>query len=161
MKKIVMITALMSLGLTSPAFAHGNEEHAGGKEQHEGHAAALGEPGDPAKVTRTIDVGMSDLMRFSPARISVKRGETIRFVLNNDGKIRHEMVLGEIKELKKHAELMRKFPEMEHSDPNMVTVDPAKTGELVWHFTKAGTFTFACLQPGHFEAGMKGKIVVR
>jgi uncharacterized cupredoxin-like copper-binding protein len=90
----------------------------------------------------------------------VKRGETIRFVARNTGKEKHEMVLGTIEELKKHAELMRKFPEMEHADPNQVTVDPGKTGELVWQFTKAGTFDFACLVPGHFEAGMFGKVRV-
>jgi uncharacterized cupredoxin-like copper-binding protein len=113
------------------------------------------------KISRTIDVEMSDAMRFSPADIKVKRGETIKFVLKNKGKVKHEMVLGSIDELKEHAALMQKFPEMEHADPNMVSVDPGQTGELVWQFTKAGTFDFACLQPGHFEAGMVGKVAVR
>jgi uncharacterized cupredoxin-like copper-binding protein len=101
---------------------------------------------------------MTDAMRFKPATIKVKRGETIRFLARNTGKVKHEMVLGTIGELKKHAELMRKFPEMEHADPNQVSVGPGKTGELIWQFTRAGTFDFACLQPGHFEAGMVGKI---
>lgn len=126
-----------------------------------GHAAALGKPGDPAKVTRMVEVGMSDAMRFSPDRIEIKRGETIRFVVKNDGSLRHEMVLGTMHELKRHAELMRKHPEMEHDDPNAVAVDPGKTGELVWQFSRAGTFDFACLIPGHFEAGMIGKVVVK
>ena len=117
--------------------------------------------GNPRKISRTIDVEMSDTMRFSPADIKVKRGETIKFVLKNSGKLKHEMVLGSIKELKEHAALMQKFPEMEHADPNMVSVDPGNTGELVWQFTKAGTFDFACLQPGHFEAGMVGKVAVK
>ena len=104
---------------------------------------------------------MNDTMRYSPARIGVKRGETIRFVVKNSGQIKHEVVLGTVKELREHAALMRKFPEMEHADPNQLAVDPGKTGELLWQFTKPGTFDFACLQPGHYEAGMHGKIAVK
>ena len=99
-------------------------------------------------------------MRFSPASVSAKKGETIRFVLKNEGKLKHEMVLGTIAELKEHAALMVKFPQMEHADPNQASVEPGKTGELIWQFTKAGTFDFACLQAGHYEAGMKGQVVV-
>ena len=100
-------------------------------------------------------------MRYEPAQITVKRGETIKFVARNSGKLKHEMILGPIKELKAHAELMKKFPDMEHDEPNQLVVDPGKTGELVWQFTKAGTVEFACLQPGHFEAGMRGKVAVK
>jgi uncharacterized cupredoxin-like copper-binding protein len=124
------------------------------------HAAALGKPGDPKKVARTIKVSMSDEMRFQPSSITVKRNETIRFVVANNGKTKHEMVLGTMAELKKHAALMQKFPSMEHEDPNAVTVEPGKTGTLIWQFTRAGKFDFACLVPGHFEAGMIGRIEV-
>ena len=156
---IAAATAIMfSLNGT---FAHGDTDHAKKEHQHgNGHASSLGKPGDPKKVTRTIEVGMSDTMRFSPANIAVKGGETIRFVVRNDGKIKHEMVLGTIKELKAHAALMLKFPEMEHADPNQVAVEPGKTGEMIWQFTRAGNVDFACLQPGHYEAGMAGKIKV-
>ena len=136
------------------AFAHGDEDH-------HGHAAAYGVPGNPDKVSRTVDVSMDDTMRFNPSHISVKRGETIKFVVRNDGKVKHEMVLGNMKELKEHAALMQKFPEMEHADPNQLSVEPGKSGEMVWQFTRTGKFDFACLQPGHFEAGMKGSINVR
>ena len=104
---------------------------------------------------------MTDAMRFTPASITVKKGETVRFVVKNSGKLKHEMVLGTANELREHAELMKKFPEMEHEEPNQVVLDPGKEGELVWQFTKSGTFDFACLQPGHFDAGMRGKIAVR
>lgn len=127
----------------------------------EGHASSLGQSGNPAKVTRTVDVEMSDAMRYTPASIKVKRGETIRFRVKNTGRIKHEMVLGSLAELKEHAKTMIKFPEMEHDDPNAISVEPGKTGELVWRFTQAGKFDFACLVPGHFEAGMQGKIAVR
>ena len=140
-----------------PGMAHGKAVHAG----DEGHAQAVGEPGDPKKVSRAVRVVMSDDMKFTPASIAVKRGETIRFVLSNAGRIKHEMVLGTMVELKAHAEMMRKMPGMEHADPNMLTLAPGETGELIWRFTKAGSFDFACLEPGHFEAGMKGRISVK
>jgi uncharacterized cupredoxin-like copper-binding protein len=99
-------------------------------------------------------------MRFHSSLFTVKQGETIRFVAKNSGKVKHEMVLGTQKDLKEHAEQMKKNPEMEHAEPNMVTVDPGKTGEIIWQFTKAGKVDFACLQPGHFDAGMKGLVNV-
>ena len=145
---------LLAIGLTlaaSSTIAHGDEHH----------DAAYGKPGDPAKVSRTIEIDMSDAMRFTPATIPARKGETIRFVVKNSGRVKHEMVLGSIKELKEHAALMLKFPEMEHADPNQLSVDPGKTGEMIWQFTKAGAFDFACLQPGHFEAGMRGKVAVK
>jgi len=160
-RRIIAYALVVSLVSATGAMAHGDGNH-GKKEDHHahGHAAAFGNPGDPAKVTRDVAVEMSDAMRFRPDRIEVKRGETIRFIVRNTGKMKHEMVLGTIKELKEHARMMRKFPEMKHGDPNQVSVEPGMTGELVWHFTKAGTFDFACLVPGHSEAGMVGKLRV-
>jgi uncharacterized cupredoxin-like copper-binding protein len=163
MIKRILIAAAIAVSLVSATGVPAHEDKKPVKKadrQADGHAAALGKPGDPAKVTRDVEVEMDDTMRFRPASIRVKRGETIRFIVRNTGKLKHEMVLGTIGELKKHAELMRKFPEMEHEDPNQVSVDPGKTGELVWQFTKTGTFDFACLVPGHFEAGMVGKVRV-
>ena len=124
----------------------------------------MGEPGDPkARGIRTIEIAMNDRMRFQPAVVTAKRGETVRFVVKNTGDQKHELVLGTPKELIEHAKVMEKFPEMEHDDPNAVSVEPGKTGTLVWKFTKAGEWDigFGCLIPGHFDAGMKGRIVVR
>lgn len=154
MQLISPIAALLFLFCSASALAHG-EHH------REGHPATLGQPGDSSAVTRTIEVNMSDAMRFTPADISVKKGETIRFLVNNSGQVKHEMVLGSLRELRAHAALMKKFPEMEHADPNQLGVDPGKTGELIWKFTIPGTYNFACLQPGHYEAGMHGKIAVK
>jgi uncharacterized cupredoxin-like copper-binding protein len=146
-----------------PAAAHGPEKHEpkAAAKPLEAHGEALGEPGDPKARARTIAVIMNDEMRFSPARFIVARNETIRFEVKNVGQLKHEMVLGTLQELKEHAELMQKFPEMEHEDPNAVSVEPGKTGVLLWKFTKAGEFDFACLAPGHFESNMKGKITVK
>jgi uncharacterized cupredoxin-like copper-binding protein len=137
--------------------------HAAAAQGHAGHAAhdkAFGRKGDPKKVSRTIELDMSDAMRFSPAELVVKQGETVRFRLKNSGKVMHEMVLGTMQELKEHAEAMRQHPGMHHAEANMVHVSPGKTGTLVWQFANAGEFHYACLVPGHFEAGMVGKLTV-
>jgi len=147
------LAGLAMIATSTGALAAGS--HAGG---HSGDA--IGKPGVAAKVTRTVQVDMTDNMRFNMAEITAKQGETIRFVIKNSGKIKHEMVLGTAKELKDHYEEMKKNPEMEHAEPNMVTLAPGKTGEIIWQFTKAGKVDFACLQPGHYDAGMKGLINV-
>ncbi|MFZ6770857.1 cupredoxin domain-containing protein [Undibacterium sp. Di26W] len=129
----------------------------------DGHAHdedAIGKPGIASAVTRTVNIDMSDSMRFTPASIQAKQGETIRFVIKNSGKLKHEFVLGSEKELKEHYQVMKKNPEMEHSDPNMVTLAADQAGEVLWQFSKAGKIDFACLQPGHYDAGMKGKVQV-
>lgn len=122
---------------------------------------AFGREGNPDKTTRTINIDMNDQMRFAPAVIAVKRGETVRFLVKNSGKLMHELVLGTMQELKEHAALMKKFPDMTHDEPHMAHVKPGATERLVWQFTKAGEFYYGCLMPGHFEAGMVGKLVVR
>ena len=137
---------------------------AGASGNHPGEhsdANAIGQLGKPENVNRTITITMFDSMRYSPATISVKQGETIRFVVKNSGKIKHEMVLGTEKELQEHYEVMKKNPEMEHEDDNMITVQPGKSGELIWRFTKTGKVGFACLMPGHYDAGMKGVVTVK
>lgn len=155
MKLNYFIAVLSIIAFASMAGASG--DHAGGH----GSGDVIGQAGNPEKVTRTISIDMSDAMRFTPATITVKQGETIRFIVRNSGDIPHEMVLGTEKDLMEHYEAMKKHPEMEHEDDNMVTVQPGKTGEIIWHFTKAGTVSFACLLPGHYEAGMKGAVKVK
>jgi uncharacterized cupredoxin-like copper-binding protein len=155
---------IAALVITSGAFAHGNDDHAAKPRKFDARKVEdtpFGREGDPAKSARTIRVVMSDAMRFTPADITVKRGETVKLVATNKGQVLHEMVLGTSDELKKHAEMMKKFPGMEHDEPHMAHVKPGKSGEIVWQFTTAGEFQFACLIPGHFEAGMVGKVTVK
>lgn len=76
--------------------------------------------------------------------------------MKNSGAVKHELVIGTPQALKEHYAMMLKMPGMEHAEANMVTVAPGKTGEVVWRFTKTGKVDFACLQPGHYDAGMKG-----
>ncbi|PZP61468.1 MAG: hypothetical protein DI604_30110, partial [Delftia acidovorans] len=110
--------------------------------------------------TRTINIDMAVTMRFTPSSIQVKQGETVLFMVKNTGQGKHELSLGTEKELLEHLEQMRKFPDMEHEEPGKVTLAPGKQGEIVWQFTKAGTVNFACLIPGHYEAGMRGVVQV-
>jgi len=160
-----VLTLLVMLAM--PGFAaYGDEKHIAqtkpqAVDKASGqHAAALGKPASISAATRTVEFDMDDNMRFKPERIEVRQGETIRFVVRNQGQVKHEFVLGTQAELKKHAAIMAKFPQMEHDDPNAVSVEPGKTAEFAWTFAKTGSFDFACLVPGHFEAGMRGKIIV-
>ena len=154
---LAKVMALMTIALSSAAFAGGN--HAGG-HGHGDEETAIGKPGVAAKVNRTITIEMNDSMRYSPADLQVKQGETIRFVVKNVGKVKHELSLGTQKDLMEHLEQMKKFPDMEHDEPNKITLAPGKQGEIIWQFTKAGPVNFACLMPGHYEAGMKGVVRV-
>jgi len=158
--RLALAAALAAL--PAAALAHG-EAHAPDKAAAAQPMVetAFGRTGDAKKAVRTVRVDMSDAMRFTPGSIEVKRGENVRFVVRNTGKVMHEMVIGTMQALKEHAELMKKHPGMEHDEPYMAHVAPGKTAEIVWQFTRAGEFHYGCLVPGHLEAGMVGRIVVR
>lgn len=131
---------------------------------HEGEHFSAGEPGDAKKPARVIEVSIQEhgkKMTYIPARIEVRKGEQIKFVITNEGIYNHEFMLATVAENRKHGLLMKKYPDMEHADPNAITVPPYVVAELLWHFTKAGEFEYACLIPGHYEAGMHGTIVVK
>jgi uncharacterized cupredoxin-like copper-binding protein len=117
--------------------------------------------GNSKEVTRTIAISMSDDMKFKPEMIDVKLGETIKFIIKNNGKLMHEMVIGTKPVLDKHAEMMVKHPSMEHDEPYMAHVSPGKSAEIIWKFNRPGKFDFACLIAGHYQAGMVGKIEVK
>ena len=155
---LLALTAALLLGPQAQAHtAHGGSKaNAAQAEQKD-----WGIAGDPKRVVRTIEIRMGDDMRFAPARLEVKLGETLRLVALNRGRVMHEIVIGTPQELRAHAELMRKHPNMEHDEPYMAHVSPGKKGQIVWTFNRAGELEFACLIPGHFEAGMIGRIVVR
>ena len=179
MKKTISILLLGAL----PVLALASGDHAGGHAgdhgmnnghemehqqgshdmdgmSHDSHEAAAGRPGDAANVSRTILVAMEDSMRFTPDQLNFKAGETVRFAVTNNGKIRHEMVIGSVDELKEHAEMMRTDPTMQHAESNMISLAPGQQGDVIWQFDNTGSFDFACLVPGHLEAGMTGKIEV-
>ncbi len=166
MKKTLSVLMLSLLpGLAMAAGEHGGHDMA---NMHQGHDMAamqqdmhgVGRPGSSAEVSRTIEVAMSDDMRFSPSQIQVNAGETVRLFIKNSGKLAHELVIGNLESLQEHAEMMRQMPDMKHAEPNMISLQPGQKGGLIWTFEQAGTVDFACLIPGHMEAGMKGQVRV-
>jgi uncharacterized cupredoxin-like copper-binding protein len=160
-RAMLFLPAAIALGLTAEARADAPHGFA---LIHDSGAHSAGEPGDPKKPARIVHVVMREAdgkMMFVPNRVEVRRGEQIRFVLRNAGELEHEFVLATKEENAKHAEEMRKNPDMEHDDPNMAKVAAKKSGEIVWRFTKSGTFEYGCLIPGHYEAGMFGTVVVK
>jgi len=138
--------------------------------QHEGHGAhehadehgpsAAGQPGDQSQVDRTVDVTAYDTMSYKPDSLTVQPGETIRFVVTNAGKIRHEFVIGTPEEQREHDQMMQQMPNMVHEDPNSLTLDPGETKTVVWQYSNPGVVEFACHVPGHYPAGMVGKVQV-
>ncbi len=172
-QKRMVVAAVMGLSVVASGalFASGSSDH--GHEESHGHNDDHGhneqefehtmtEFGmyDPAmKATRSIEIGMRE-MQFTPDVIKVKKGDVIKFVHNNTGQLMHEFVLGTPSSLNEHAELMKKFPTMEHSEPYMTHVKPGEQGSIMWQFSEEGTYAFGCLIPGHYDAGMKGSIVV-
>jgi uncharacterized cupredoxin-like copper-binding protein len=160
-RNIVQAAALLSVTVTTTNLAHAGPGHdkpkssVVKKEQKD-----WGIAGDAKLAKRTIAVGMADNMRFTPDKLDIKLGETIRFQARNDGKVMHEFVIGTKEQNDKHAELMIKFPKMEHDEPYMAHVAPGKVAEIVWTFNRPGSFDFACLIAGHYQAGMIGKITV-
>lgn len=156
-----IIAVVGKLGMTVPAMhSHGEEDHAHqGLYSTESQETAFGRAVDPGTARRTVRVVMTEFS-FQPAEITVHQGDVVRFIAINRGQVAHEMVLGTLDDLKEHAELMRTTPEMEHAAANMAQVAPGKSGPIDWQFTKAGEFYYGCLVPGHFEAGMVGRVTV-
>ncbi|KOF17279.1 copper oxidase [Ensifer adhaerens] len=152
------IFGMLIAALGSPALASGS--HAGGH----GEAMAVGEPGVKAKATQTIRVTMKETddgkMIFTPSTFKVRKGQTVRFAIQNAGELDHEFVLDQEDKIMEHKAVMEKFPDMEHDDPNAIRLAAGKSGEIIWKFTNDGTFKIACLVPGHYDAGMHGDVSV-
>ncbi|MBL8308801.1 MAG: cupredoxin family protein [Burkholderiales bacterium] len=158
---LLVSAVFLATALPTYVYAHGNEDHDNKKVQPvKKEQKDWGIAGDAKAVKRTVTLSMTDNMRFTPDFVEVKQGETVKFVVKNSGNVLHELVIGTKKELDEHAALMMKFPNMEHDEPYMAHVSAGKTGEIIWHFNRAGDFDFACLIAGHYQAGMVGKIKV-
>src|SRR5438105_15899538 len=92
-KSLFAPSILIAMGVAlavSGATAHGDEHH----HDH----AAFGQPGNPAKVSRSVAIDMNDTMRYNPDRISGKRGATIRFGHKNLAQVKHELESGTVDE---------------------------------------------------------------
>lgn len=178
MRKLLIATAILAL-ISGAAFAGG--EHGGGhgndvkKEEGQGHAGgtdganhhddmAIGKTGDEAAISKTINIVMLEKddgsMVFEPASIDVKKGETVRLSFTNKGDAEHEFVMDQHQAILDHKVAMEKWPNMEHADPNAIRLESGASGEIIWAFSNNGAFEFACLIPGHYEAGMRGDLTV-
>ena len=159
----ILISAFSHLMFVGSAAADGaHHSHAKKKvDYNDVEEHVFGRASDPDKAVVTIEVEMADTFRFEPSAVEVRRGDTVRFIVKNKGQMMHEMVLGTEQSLAEHAELMKKFPGMEHDEPHMAHIGPGKKSSMGWQFTQAGEFRFGCLIPGHFDAGMVGTIIVR
>lgn len=140
-----------------------------------GHGFAFGKPAPAEQATRTVEVTLGD-MYFEPRNLEVKAGETVRFVVLNKGQVAHEFNLGDAAMHAEHQKEMVAMAGMDHSamghgsmdhgsmggmkhdDPNMVMVQPGQRGELTWTFSQSAPIEFACNVPGHYQAGMVGKL---
>ncbi len=161
--KTTLASALFSVMCfsTQLAFASGSHDHSHDDDvEFDATETEFGSFDPDMKASKTIEVGMSDDMKFTPNVIKVKKGEVLKFKHTNNGNIMHEFVLGTADTLDEHAEMMKKFPNMEHEEPYMIHVAPGKSGDMMWRFDKAGEFAFGCLIPGHYDAGMKGIVIV-
>lgn len=154
--KFFPLAALLSVGMVFNVAAdsahHAHAEHSmTGHQQHGSHSAV-----------RAVEITMDDSMRFTPQTIEARQGETILLKVVNVGEIPHELVIGPKHELLEHAKQMRENTDMHHHhSDNAITLNAGESGELLWTFKRSGTLDFACLIPGHFEAGMKGAALVK
>jgi uncharacterized cupredoxin-like copper-binding protein len=180
---VVAILALsVSPGIYAAGQHSGGHGHSSGGHGH-GVGAAIGEPGKASEVSRTIEIVKID-NRFTPEKVAVKKGQTVRFKITNKGEFVHEFNIGTATMHKAHQKEMMmmfehgvleadkinydrmkmKMPDgrtMEHNDPNSVLLEPKKSAEVVWKFSTDATLEFACNLPGHYESGMMGPIRIQ
>ena len=169
MKKRSLLLGLSLMTAVSPVSllagpGHGNEEHSEGFFTRiknavfgsYGEQLPFGRVGKSSEASKKVAIELNDQFRFSPEVIPVAVGETLQLDFKNTGQMRHEWVIGTPFEISEHLELMRRFPDMEHDEPHNVHVDPGQSRTLVWQFNREGRFEYACLLPGHYEAGMRG-----
>lgn len=163
--KVILVALCNICAISAPAFAHedSHQQHSATSAPHADNSVAqpFGVAGQAAAVQRTITLRMSDDMRFTPDHITVKQGETLRLRVENHGQTLHELVLGTPASLAAHQAMMQRNPHMVHNAPYMAHVAASQAGELIWQFNQVGEFAFACLLPGHYEAGMHGTISVQ
>ena len=155
MRFVFALAVLSALATTATPAAPGMQQ----MQQH-APATAFGNPGNAKDVTRVIDLSLRDTMTIVPDRLRIRQGQTVRLRITNAGKMPHELVLGTHQEILEHWNMMRTMPTMQHAEANAVQVAPGATAEIIWRFSKPGSFLYACLIPLHWEAGMQGTITV-
>ncbi|UMA67371.1 cupredoxin family protein (plasmid) [Roseivivax marinus] len=158
-----MKTGLITLAMAiAPFVAHAAGTHSGGHGHDE---MALGKPAE-SEPSRTVEVIMKEdydgenIYIFDKDKLTFAAGETVRLHIVNAGEEVHEFVMDTAEANAEHKAMMAKFPEMEHDDPNAVRLNPGEEADIVWTYGEQGTYEFACLLPGHYEAGMHGPLII-
>lgn len=158
-----LMTVLSGMAIAPAVWAHGDEHiDPNMKVDHpiEARETDFGRQGMTREVTRTIDISMGDMLRMIPDNLEIAQGETVRLRIRNDGTASHVFVLGTRAEIARRADLLMKNPGTEYADASAISAAPGKTSEIIWQFTKPGTFLYACVIPGHWEMGMQGMVTV-
>jgi uncharacterized cupredoxin-like copper-binding protein len=141
----------------SPTDTGGHGGHASGGEAPKG----IGTPGDPASADRVVEIRMTDQLTFDPASLDVTQGETVKFIVTNEGQAPHEFVLGKQAYQEDHAKEMGGSGASLAPDTDYgVGLVPGEQGELTWTFSEAGSVLYGCHVAGHYDAGMVGTITV-
>lgn len=161
----LVLTACGSGGSETPLdqTATGSGDHGAMGEGEPGDMAmaGIGEPADAADADRTIEVATLDTMAYDPSTIAVEAGEATTFSVTNAGDAVHEFTLGDEAMQEAHEEEMADMGAgMAHDEPNSISLQPGETRELTWRFGDAGTVIYACHEPGHYTAGMRGEVTV-
>jgi len=177
---LALAAAAYLASASTPALAAGNHGRHGQGSGHHGAAAGIGQPGKADEATRTITVTMHD-NRYEPESLTIQEGETVKFIIRNQGELVHEFNIATAAMHKAHAPEMMMMVEhgvlepdrinweaakrMQarmghgmHEEPNSALLEPGESAEIVWHFPEHATLEFACNVPGHYEAGMVGQI---
>jgi plastocyanin len=118
-----------------------------------GDTPGPGSPGFVAGTTvapRVVRIVANDALRFDPAVVAVKQGETITFEVTTIGRVSHEFMVGPARDVATHRA----------GTPEIADIGTRQTKALTYTFRGKGPFAFACHVPGHYEAGMRGVIVV-
>lgn len=173
MRTQVLIMVAMALPAHMALAAAGPAGHAHDQSQHGANATVVGSPA-PRGQGRPVIIQMTDTA-YNIKSLSVKAGETIRFMITNKGALLHEFNLNTAAEHAEHRPLMATMMDhgmitsekvisltmampdgsrMTHTEPNAVLLEAGKSAEISWKFTTAGVLEIACNIPGHYESGM-------
>lgn len=158
---VILIAAQLLFGVQHGPGLHGAAGETGAPTASAHTASGVGGPAEATDADRSVEVAAFDTMTYTPGTLEVAAGETVTFVVTNDGQTAHEFTPGDAAMQQEHADAMAHLPDgMPHDLPNSIRLEPGETKELTWRFGHARTLEYACHEPGHYEAGMRGTISV-
>jgi uncharacterized cupredoxin-like copper-binding protein len=164
LKPLVIYTGSTGALVIAGAFfaaSHWSQNPGDGHDHAHSHDSSPVAATADAAAIRNVVIEVNDNMRFDPGTWQAQQGEVLRLIVVNTGKVKHELVVGQARELAEHAKSMRQSKGEHHHHDNAVSVEPGQSAILMFTFDKAGEWGMACFEPGHYEAGMKGLVQVK